>query len=198
MREDAPFSEFLTAARRHGTTPNGVYGLKIQKMHVPILGRQASFVGEYFEGENDDVLEFLFPAASYINIVRRDLRAQAISYYRALSTQEWVRRPTEGEQRLVFQPQRRNVPPSFDARTIRDLERQLGRQQESWERYFSKRNITPLVIEYECLAADYTGQIGRALKFLNLDESVSRELPPPRLVRQADELTDRWRMLLEA
>ena len=109
-----------------------------------------------------------------------------------------MRRPTEGEQRLVFQPQRRNIPPSFDARTIRDLESQLGRQQESWERYFSKRNITPLVIEYECLAADYTGQIGRALKFLNLDESVSRELPPPRLVRQADELTDRWRMLLEA
>lgn len=197
LPEDASFSEFLAAATRHGTTSNGVFGLKIQKMHVAVLARQASFVGEYFEGENDDVLEFLFPGASYINTVRRDRRAQAISYYRALWTNEWVRRPTEDEQRLVFQlPPRAIDPPAFDGDAIQALEGEIARQQDSWDRYFWKRDITPLVMEYESLDADYTGQIARALEFLHLDASVVRTLPPPRLVRQADEMTDQWRQLL--
>ena len=56
------------------------------------------------------VLEFLFPSARYINIVRRDRRAQAISYYRALLSNEWVRRPTEAEQFVPSQPATARIP----------------------------------------------------------------------------------------
>jgi LPS sulfotransferase NodH len=199
ISEDVSFPEYLAMARRHGMTPNGVYGLKIQKMHVAHLGREAGLVGEYFEGENDDVLELLVPNARYINIVRRDRRAQAISYYRALLSNEWVRRPSEEEQRRVFQlPPQHSGPLPFDARAIRDLERQLAQQQASWQRYFTKRDITPLVFEYEKIAGDYRGTIADALAFLELDASAAAAIPPPRLVRQADDLTDRWRERLEA
>lgn len=199
LPEDVPFPEFFAAAVRHGTTVNGVYGLKIQRMHVGVLARDASFVGEYFQGDNDDVLDFLFPGAQYINVVRRDRRAQAISFYRALATNEWLQRPTEEQQRRVFRlPRRMAGLPPLDSDAIRAWEHGLEQQQRAWGRYFRKRYIVPLVVEYESLDNDYRGQIGRALDFLGLDSSVARALPEPRLVRQADELTDRWRQLLDA
>jgi trehalose 2-sulfotransferase len=197
MPEDASFETYLVAARSYGTTPNGVYGLKIQQGHVSDLAREASFVGEHFGGDNDDVLEYLFPGSQYVNLVRRDRRAQAISFYRALATNEWVKRPTEDEQRLVFQLPRPEAPLAFDANAIRDLEEQLARQQDAWERYFFKRAIAPLVIEYEALVQDYEGQIARTLEFLSLDASVAQTLPSPRTVRQADEHTAAWRVRLD-
>jgi LPS sulfotransferase NodH len=199
LPEDASFPHFLMAAIRHGTTDNGVYGFKIQQMHVADLAREALFVGEYFQGNDDDVLEFLFPRAQYINVVRRDRRAQAISFYRALATNEWLQRPTEEEQKLDFQLPRGIVgPPSFDSEAIRACEYQLAEQQEAWQCYFRKHGIDPLVVEYEKLDGDYNGQIALALDFLRLDGAVARTLPAPRLVRQADELSHRWRQLLEA
>jgi len=139
--------------------------------------------------ESDDVLERLFPGARFLNIVRRDRRAQALSYFRARATDEWEK--VEGIDSVP-----RNVPP-FNADAILALEADLTRQQEAWKRYFLKRGIVPLVIEYETLASDYRGEIARALRFLGLDASVARAIPPPRLVRQADEVTACWRRLME-
>ncbi|WAS92939.1 Stf0 family sulfotransferase [Nannocystis punicea] len=179
---DCPFADYLAAARRHGTGRNGVFGIKIQYMHVQSLARWA---GRPRAG--DAVLERLFPGARYVNIVRRDVRAQALSFYRAIHTNQWARTPG-----VAPAP-----PPALDPREVEQLERQLTWQQTSWLQYFAARGIEPFTVYYESLAADYRGQIARVLEFLGLDGATARLLPPPVLIRQADETTRRWREALD-
>lgn len=183
---DVGFDSYFDCALRHGTTANGVYGLKIHWMHVDRLARQA---GRPDAG--DAIIEDLFPSARFVHIVRRDRRAQAISYFRAVETNEWWR--IEG----ICNTQSNGASATFDADAIFRLEAQLAWQEAQWRLYFEQRRMRPLVIEYEVLASDYRGQVARVLKYLGLDPSVSRRLSEPRLVRQADETTRRWRELLD-
>jgi LPS sulfotransferase NodH len=183
----AGFWDYFREAIRYGTTSNGVYGLKIHWMHIARLAQDASFAGE-----SADVLAQLFTGAVFVNIVRQDLRAQALSYLRALQTNEWWR--MEG----VVNDQRNGAVPVFDAAAIERLERELVSQQSAWERYFVERHIEPLVVEYEALTEDYRGQLARVLDFLGLDASAAATIPPPRLLRQADRLTAQWSQLMEA
>lgn len=184
LGQSASFPNYLDAAFRYGTTSNGVFGLKIQWMHVARLARDLSFAGN-----SDDVLESLFLNAAFINIVRRDRRAQAFSWFRAIATNEWWR--FNGDQKTQTEP-------AFDGEAVRALEVKISQQQSAWEQYFLKRRIEPLIVEYEILTEDYQGQVARVLDFLRLDISAARLIPPPRLVRQSDYLTLRWRRLMEA
>jgi trehalose 2-sulfotransferase len=188
LSSHANFTEYFDCAIRFGTTANNVYGLKIHWMHINRFAQTASFVGD-----SEEVLQALFPGSLFINIVRRDRRAQAISFFRANTTKQWHARTNWINYKSETFPE-----PSFDADAIRKLEMRLARQQLAWEQYFRKRGLHPLTIEYEVLADDYKGQIARALRYLGLDESVAQGLPPSRLVRQADEITVAWRQRLDA
>src|SRR5262249_2190026 len=123
-------------------------------------------------------------------LTRRDRRAQAISFYRAKATKHWVHLAGEA-------PPDPAADPPFDAKAILDLEAFLQREEALWERYFRVRQIEPLRMEYETLDADYRGEVARALAFLELDAAAAHRLPPPRLQRQADALTDNWRARLD-
>ena len=196
---DVSFCEYYNAAILYGTTGNGVFGLKIQQMHVKSLAASASFTDGHFYCGMGGVLEHMFPAAAYIQTIRSDRRAQAISYYRALATNEWVRRGTEEEQGQDF----RLAPsiagtPAFNADAIRALEADVAQQGEAWQQYFRDRGIVPLVIDYEALAEHYRETISQVLDFLGLPTDAAETIPPPRLVRQADELTKCWRDRLDA
>ena len=83
---DVPFSVYMAASLEFGTTPNGVYGMKIQWMHVPVLAADIAL-----SGDCGAALDSLFPNATFINTVRRDRRAQALSWFRAWRTNEWFR-----------------------------------------------------------------------------------------------------------
>src|ERR1700758_1845514 len=83
---DCTWAEYLAKVMSFAETENGVLGVKIHWRHV---GWLAQAVG--FRGDPGDVLEMLFPAAIFVNIVRTDRRAQAISLFRAETSGEWFR-----------------------------------------------------------------------------------------------------------
>jgi LPS sulfotransferase NodH len=181
----SPFAKYLDAALRYGTSPNGVYGMKIQWMHVPELAKDVGYVGP-----PGKVLDALFPESLYVNIIRRDRRAQAISWFRACETNEWFRtestpRPDESRLRI-------------DVARVRHLQEHLGEQQAQWETHFKQRGIQPCVVEYEQVEKDYRGEIRRVLEYLGLEPSRSAEIPNPRLMRQADAKSDGWRQQIDA
>ena len=184
LPRDCNFRDYVRFAIKNGTTPNGVFGLKIQWMHVSVLGR------DYGLGENLDPLVLLFPNSRFVNIIRHDKRAQAISWYRAIATNEWYR-VKNSSQAAPFKV------PEFDRMTVCLLEREIHRQQSAWEGYFASHSITPLVLDYETLAQDYRGQIGRTLTFLGLDPQQAALIPEPRLTVQRDELSLMWHRQLE-
>jgi LPS sulfotransferase NodH len=67
------------AVRRAGTTPNGVFGAKIMWSHTPDLWRR-------LDGRS---LEDVYGPLRYVQVVRRDKVAQAVSLWTAIQTQAW-------------------------------------------------------------------------------------------------------------
>lgn len=186
LPKDVALDEFLRAAIRKGTTDNGVFGTKIHGHHLEPLAREFGV-----EGEPWRVLGKLFPAAKYIHLRRRNLRAQAISYYRAKITNEWWRIAD------VKDPDLTGREPQFDAEKIREREIELETHQQLWDRFFAVRKPEVLAMDYETLAGDYRHEIERVLAFLDLDPALSQNLPEPRLIRQSDETTKKWHRLMD-
>lgn len=173
--------EYVATALRHGTSQNGVVAFKIQWMHVAPLAAELGLPQAH-------VLSGLLPDAAFVNTVRRDRLSQALSWFRAIATREWSR--------LHDSPA--PPAPALDAEAVRHLELHIAWQQTAWTDYFQRRGIVPLTVEYEALDCDYRGQIRRVLEFLGLDPCLADAIAPPRLARQADEVTARWRQRLGA
>ena len=171
--------EYVRVALSRATSANGVTAFKIQWMHVDPLARELGC-------PTGDVLASLLPDAKFVNIVRRDRRAQALSWFRAIATNQWWR--------LDGAPQAQ--PPRLDPVAVQNLEAHIEHQQASWRAYFARRSVTPLVIEYEALDSDYRAVIAHVLEFLGLDSAPAAAIPKPRLSRQADAVTERWRRQL--
>ncbi len=183
---DTALEEFLRTAIRKGTTDNGVFGTKIHAHHLEPLAREAGV-----EGKPWQVMGKLFPGAKYIHLRRRNLRAQAISYYRAKITNEWWRIADVKDLDLTGRK------PQFNAVKIRELEIELKAHQQLWDEFFAEQKVAVLDMDYETLAVDYRREVGRVLTFLDLDRTLAEHLPDPRLIRQSDATTDLWHQLMD-
>ena len=82
--EGVSFDEFLRVGIEKGTTANGVFGTKIHAHHVEPLAKQMGIRHDPWQ-----VLRRLFPDAKYVQLRRKNRRAQAISWYRAEITNQW-------------------------------------------------------------------------------------------------------------
>lgn len=184
---DIGFNDYLRAAIQKGTTENGVFGMKIHGHHVEPLARECGMMGEPWL-----VLRQLFPDAKYIHLRRRNRRAQAISWYRAVVTNEWWRITGVEDWDLT------GKQPEFNATEIHRLEVELDRQQHAWDEFFAAQPIDVMTMNYETLSADYRGEVARALAFIGEDPELAKELPEPRMVRQSDSTTEDWQRRMDA
>lgn len=119
----------------------------------------------------------------WIHLTRTDVLRQAISFARARQTRAWVAGAPE------------TGVATYDGAEISRWVGRLGEWERGWQAYFARRGITPLEVSYEDLAADYPGQVRRALDHLDLPAT---PVPPPPLARQADELTEEWAARFES
>jgi trehalose 2-sulfotransferase len=199
---DCSWPEYLVKVMAFAATENGVRGVKIHWRHVVSLARALGF-----QSDPGVVLELLFPAAVFVNIVRADRRAQALSLFRAETTGEWFRspglsskarpwglylgRPTIGRTAADLT----DVVPTY-AQIIR-MERDLDAEQAAWINYFTTRRRDVLTVRYEELDANYQGEIARVLHFLGADPAHAASLPKPPLERQSDHVNEHWRRLID-
>lgn len=183
---DCSWGEYLARAMAYATTENGVRGIKIHWEQVLWL---AGAIG--VEGYPGDVLDALFPAGVFVNIVRADRRAQALSLFRAMVTDEWCRFPGSRTSAVDLS----GVTPTYEQ--IAALERAMEWQQEGWEQHFAARRARVLTVRYEDLDADYRGEIRRVLVFLGADSRDADHVPAPRLQRQSDHFNLSWRHVVE-
>jgi trehalose 2-sulfotransferase len=200
---DCSWAEYLAKVMAFAATENGVLGVKIHWRHVVSLARALGF-----HGDPGAVLEELFPAAVFVNIVRADRRAQAISLFRAETTGEWFRspassnsmrpwglylaRPTPGQAAADLTG---GVAPTYEQ--IIEMERSLDAEQAAWTVYFTTRRLKVLTVRYEELDANYRGEIARVLQFLGADPAHAAGLPKPPLERQSDHTNEHWRRLID-
>ncbi|OBI81551.1 hypothetical protein A9X00_08785 [Mycobacterium sp. 1245805.9] len=199
---DCSWTEYLANVRAFAATENGVWGFKIHWRDVVSLARALGF-----RADPGAVLETLFPTAVFVNIVRADRRAQAISLFRAEATGEWFRSPGPPTMELPWglylgrpTPQRPAVDLTGTAPTreqITELERGIDAEQAAWTDYFTTRRPEVLTVRYEDLDEDYHGEIARVLRFLGADPAHADGVPKPPLERQSDHLNDHWRRLID-
>ena len=117
----------LKAVLERGSTPNGVYGLKV-------FAYQADMAA-------DTGWPTALPNLSFIRLRRMDRLGQAISWARAEQTQSYRSTvPPRGE-------------PAYDARLIYRRLRDVIREEARWSLYFARIGVSPLELTYESLVA---------------------------------------------
>jgi LPS sulfotransferase NodH len=202
LPKNCSWAEYLAKVMVFAATENGVRGVKIHWRHVVSLARALGL-----RGDPGVVLEMLFPAAVFVNMVRADRRAQAISLFRAETTGEWFRthgssrrmrqwglyldRPTPGRAAVDLT----GVAPTYEQ--IVGIERNLDAEQESWTNYFTTRHLEVLTVRYEDLDANYRYEIARVLQFLGADPTHAAGLPRPPIERQSDHINEHWRRQID-
>jgi LPS sulfotransferase NodH len=160
--------DYLAALLAKKTSPNGVFGCKF---HLHQL--RATF-------GDADVRE-IFPALRCVFISRRDHVRQAVSYARAIETNQWASDHAA-----------REVQPVFDREQIDRLKAQIEREEAQWQRFFERLHMTPFAVVYEDFVQSIEATVFSVIDFLGIGAPSDLRLDPPTLQRQADALSEEW------
>jgi LPS sulfotransferase NodH len=158
------------------STPNGVCGIKVATVAFEQL--RASL------GPSFDLVR-----PRYIWLRRRDALRQAISLYRAKTTDIWHWH--------AGQPRPTACPP-FDAEQIEVCRREIAAANEYWRDWFvDDANLAPLELWYEDVIAAPQTAIAEICRHVGISHE---HLPAPRseLCVQRDETTEDWHARLTA
>lgn len=160
--DDAYIDQLL----RRKTGPNGVFGVKAHWDQVR-------------DGMPDGPAA-LFPNLHHIYMRRADTLRQAVSWVRAIQTNQWA---SSHDAR---------AEPVFDRAGIAFYVEAIRKQDAAWERYFTERAIRPHVVTYEALVDAPDDTVREVLEFLGVPGPHPTASGPIELERQADALTEEW------
>lgn len=183
VRPHCPFANFEAALADRSaflgclidkfSSPNGAFGLKVQ-------ARQLEWFAQSLEDPR-------LADARFVRLKRRDRLAQAISGVKALQTGAW---------HSGVEPA---AEPAFDRRAIELQLAKIADWEALWDAFFTERDIEPLCLDYEDIAADRAGVLVQVSAHIGLPltEDAARGLEP-RLAVQADRVNAEWRRAFEA
>ena len=159
---------YLEALMLRKTGPNGVFGIK---SHYHQLR-------EFF-GESLDLSAL--PNSRFIWIGRRDVLRQAVSYARAVQTNQWA-----------STHESTNPNPQFDLQQIRQFKQQIEFEQLEWQRFFERIQVNPLIMVYEEFSQNLLQATKQCLDFLDIEFDTMLSIQDMTLRKQADHLSDEW------
>jgi LPS sulfotransferase NodH len=162
---------YLRSLKQKKTGPNGVLGMKV---HVNQLERSLGL---------NSVPDSL-PNLKFIQVRRRDLFAQSVSYARAIQTERW-----SSEQSGL------DVQPSYDFDQLSKLKVRLEREYGKWASFFDRHAITPLEMIYEDFSFDdesIASAVTTCLNYLGVAFDRDFVIKPLTLKRQSDERSVEW------
>jgi LPS sulfotransferase NodH len=168
---DAPKLQ-IEAVLRLGATPNGVYALKLFASQFTAFSRRLRWMD-------------LLPNLHFVYLTRDDLLGQAISWARALQT----------EQYRSMQPAKR--PAVYDADLIRSQLMAIVLERAQWEAFFARTGIEPLRIVYERFLEDRSGHVERVANLVGVENPVVDHQKVD-LVIQRDAVTEEWEQRFRA
>jgi trehalose 2-sulfotransferase len=173
---------WLQAVRERGSTPNGVLGLKAHLDQLEHLMFRLSMAPVMPGLSVRATLDSVLPPMTMIWTRRRDKVRQAVSWGRALQTGVWF--AIDGL-RIA-----QHAEPAFNPEMLLRLHRRLLVQEAAWREFFSAYGSSPIVIDYEDLEYGYPSVLPGLLDRLGLPGDAT--VAPPRLRKQADDLSEGW------
>jgi LPS sulfotransferase NodH len=181
---------------KQGTTPNGVFGVKLStgrgglEQLVELLAQAAEATPGGGTPAGMQPLQHAvarmraaFPDLRFVFLTRRNKVRQAVSWWKAIQTDQWILRAGDG------------VSPSdgleYTFAAIDSLLQQAVLREAGWQAVFEAAQATPVTVAYEDLLADFGGAMRRVLDGLGLaDVPVPSNTPSTR--QQADALSEAW------
>jgi LPS sulfotransferase NodH len=172
------FDDYLVGCTRHARG-TGALGIKLQSDQVEVFLHLLRLRRGLGGATDAEAIAAVLPDPRYLFVTREDTLAQAVSWWRAMTSGKWVDgRPVTGDA-------------VFDADGIATRVKRIGEQNEAWRRWFAANDLEPLPVTYEQLAGDPAGEVRRALAFLDVDAPA--DLAVEHVTdRQADALNDDW------
>ena len=149
---------YLTLAYRLGSTPNGVFGAKIQELPAMGAGEVLGDAPLRRPGPSRDPPH----RVSYLRVVdvmRRDRVRQAVSWARMAQDGMWV--APVGQPEPAWPPRR---APRYDYALIAALEALIAESETGWRQLYDELGLTPYQVVYEELSTPdgYQKRSGRA------------------------------------
>lgn len=170
------YRSFVRAARRAGSTPNGVFAARVMwgTMHRIVDG-----LGTAARRRDLDVLVDAFGPLRLVHLRRDDVVGQAVSWARAEQSGYWQ----EGD--------RSSARLRFELGRVADLVRTIRDHNAAWSTWFAQQGVEPHSVTYEDVTADPRRVVQGILDRLGIGVPPTWR-PAPRQRRQADEVNADW------
>jgi trehalose 2-sulfotransferase len=173
---------------KNGSTSNGVFGLK-HSFHEPHFTELIKTFRQFpdcpaEENNRVKIWEYAFPNHKHIFMTRRNKVRLAVSWWKAIKTEEW--HLLSGEQPGSF-----DLTNAYSFESIDHLYCECSMREAGIQEFFSEEHITPLTLVYEDFIEEYEQTIRNVLKFLGLHAS-STDIPAPHFSPTADDVSEKW------
>lgn len=180
---DYSYGEYLEAVLAHGTTLNGVFGVKMMWTMLDPFARRVREIPRYADLNLPQLLSAVFPDLHYVWLSRGDKVAQGVSHWRAIQTGVWH---VDGEGR-----QGPDQALRYDFAAIDHLVREAEAHDAAWHQYFMDNGIEPFKVTYEDLTTAYEETVCQVLGFLGISMP-GQTIPRPRTAKQGDAVSAEW------
>lgn len=176
--------EYLPKVLEHGSTPNGVFGVKIMKLYW------ANFLETLKQADGQDepseyqLISAALPNLRYIWITRRNKIRQGVSWARVMEGMPWVWHEAE-----PYVPQKK---PQFQFDLVDQFIAETVIHEAAWQEFFTKNEIKPYVVVYEDFLRSFEESMYSIFNFLGLKSPQNGRFNRPKLKQQADTLSDEW------
>jgi len=181
------YSDYLERALEEGTTPNGIFGAKVDTgVYLAHFFRQLRTVPQFADTtlSQFSILSALFPDLKCIWLMRRNKIRQAVSWWKAVQSNVWVQPTTEAP---------RPTPPlTYHFAAIDQLVNESVMREAAWAEYFAAWQMQPLTIVYEDFINDYAGTVAHILRYLEVSDPYVLDATTVTLARQVDSLSEEW------
>ncbi len=174
----------------NGMTSNGVYGIKInapRKEKDPIIEELKKIPAAPSDNpSNFGVWNAVFPNCKHIFLTRRNKVRQAVSWWKAIVSEEWHRIRKKS---MPYSPE--EIIGKYDFEAIKHLLIETILREARIQAFLEEGNVVPLTIVYEDFIKDYEATIRKVISFLDVEE-MDYTIAQPYYEKLADEVSDVW------
>ena len=171
-----------------GTTTNGVFGVKTS-MSEPyfsnIINTFKNFPTNSFQKKRLKIWGNAFPNCKHIFLTRRNKIRLAVSWWKAIQSQEWHRKKG-------VKTTEKQIGNKYNYHAINHLFVECCLREAAIQEFFSEGNVIPLTIVYEDFILSYTDTVRTILDYLNLSSDSNSVIKPPCFEKLADSVSENW------
>ena len=170
-----------------GSTPNGVFGLKqgFWEPHVSYLIDVFRTFSNRTGQSRAEVWEDTFPDGRHIFMTRRNKVRLAVSWWKAIQSEEWHRRRGDA-------PSSKDIDDAYNFAALDHLLSESVLREAGMQAFFTDADIVPFTVFYEDFIANYAGTVAGILEHLEIELPQGHTFAPPKLEPLADDLSERW------